>query len=288
MATLHIPYYRSDVPVVKYTENINSGVMVIQPRDKINYIGGDLLTPTSNYFKITDSQNTYSSILCKSSDSDGKRLGSFNLPDNNNSGSYVLSYSNPNDENAKYTWTNIEDIALSKCFTSSNNLNTTSSLNISYDNSAFHFDNNKYVYNLLIDGYIYINSDIDTTNNIVKKNKNIFVLINDSSASDLSSITSENKAINLSLFNKYTVDVTDTTVVKKRLCKFIPDFKTTATSSQTNICLTLITADINKDKKTPTNIQNLSTISDIYCNVMITENLRINKATNVAVQSELP
>lgn len=273
MATLHIPYYRSDVPVVRYTENINSGVMVIQEDedDHINYISGTLLTPTSNYFKTSDSQNTYSSILCKTND-DPSCLGSFDLPDKSNSGSYVLTYSNPT-KDAKYTWTNIEDIALSKCFTSSNNRNTTSSLNISYYNSAFHFDNNKYVYNLLIDGYIYIDNDIDTTNNIVKKNKNIFVLINDSSASNLSSITTENNAINLFLFNKYTVDVTDTTVIKKRLCKFIPDFKTTATSSQSNICLTLITADI-ENKKTPTNIEKLSTISDIYCNVMITENLR--------------
>ena len=151
MATLHIPYYRSDVPVVRYTENINSGVMVIQEdeNDHINYIGGTLLTPTSNYFKTSDSQNTYSSILCKTNDNPSC-LGSFDLPDKNNSGSYVLTYSNPT-KDAKYTWTNIEDIALSKCFTSSNNRNTTSSLIISYKNSAFHFDNNKYVYNLLID-----------------------------------------------------------------------------------------------------------------------------------------
>lgn len=271
MATLHIPYYRSDVPVVKYTENINSGVMVIQPNDKINYIGGDLLTPTSNYFKITDSQNTYSSILCKSNDSDGKRLGSFDLPDKYNSGSYVLSYSNPNDENAKYTWTNIEDIALSKCFTSSTGTisTATGSKIISYKNSAFHFDNDNYVYNLLIDGYVDI--DKETTNDIVKQNNNIFVLINDSSASDLSSITLENGGINLPLFYKYTANVTDTTATKKRLCKFIPDFRTSTTNKETNICLTLITVDMMNI--VPNNIHPLKPLN-IVCSIMITENHR--------------
>ena len=271
MATLHIPYYRSDVPVVKYTENINSGVMVIQPHENINYIGGTLLTPTINYFKTTDLQSTYSSILCKSKDSDGKRLGSFDLPDKSNSGSYVLSYSNPNDENAKYTWTNIEDIALSKCFTSSTDtINaTTGSKIISYKNSAFHSDNNKYVYNLLIDGYVDI--DIATTNNIVNQNSNIFVLINDSSASDLSSIESGNGGINLPLFYKYTANVTDTTATKKRLCKFIPDFKTAKTEKQTDICLTLITVDMMNI--VPDNIHPLKPLN-IVCSIMITENHR--------------
>lgn len=270
MATLHIPYYRSDVPVVKYTENINSGVMIIQPHDKINYIGGDLLTPTSNYFKTSDSQNTYSSILCKTND-DPSCLGSFDLPDNINSGSYVLTYSNPT-KDAKYTWTNIEDIALSKCFTSSTDtINaTTGSKIISYKNSAFHSDNNnKYVYNLLINGYVDI--DISTTNNIVNQNNNIFVLINDSSASDLSSITLENGGINLPLFYKYTANVTDTTATKKRLCKFIPDFKTAKTEEQTDICLTLITVDMMNI--VPDNIHPLKPLN-IVCSIMITENHR--------------
>lgn len=273
MATLHIPYYRSDVPVVRYTENINSGVMVIQPHDNINYIAGNLLTPTSNYFKTSNNQNTYSSILCISSNSDGiKRLGSFNLPDKKQDGSYVLTYSNHETTNAKYTWTNIEDIALSKCFTSSTNtINTTSSLIISYNNSAFHFDNDKYVYNLLIDGYIDI--DIESTNNIVKQNSNIFVLINDSSASNLSLITSGNDGgIDLPLFYKYTANVTDTTATKKRLYKFIPDFKTATTNDETNICLTLITA--NMKNNVPNNIQQLKPLN-IVCSVMITENRRI-------------
>lgn len=270
MATLHIPYYRSDVPVVRYTENINSGVMVIQEDENhINYIGGDLLTPTSNYFKITDSQNTYSSILCKTND-DPSCLGSFDLPDNINSGSYVLSYSNPT-KDAKYTWTNIEDIALSKCFTSSTDtINaTTGSKIISYKNSAFHSYNNKYVYNLLIDGYVDI--DISTTNNIVNQNNNIFVLINDSSASDLSSITADNGGINLPLFYKYTANVTDTTATKKRLCKFIPDFKTAKTEEQTDICLTLITVDMMNI--VPDNIHPLKPLN-IVCSIMITENHR--------------
>lgn len=269
MATLHIPYYRSDVPVVKYTENINSGVMIIQPHDKINYIGGDLLTPTSNYFKTSDSQNTYSSILCKTND-DPSCLGSFDLPDNINSGSYVLTYSNPT-KDAKYTWTNIEDIALSKCFTSSTGTisTATGSKIISYKNSAFHFDNAKYVYNLLIDGYVDI--DKKTTNDIVKQNSNIFVLINDSSASDLSSITADNGGINLPLFYKYTANVTDTTATKKRLCKFIPDFKTTATNKQTDICLTLIT--VNMESIVPDNIHPLKPLN-IVCSIMITENHR--------------
>lgn len=270
MATLHIPYYRSDVPVVRYTNNINSGVMVIQPHDHINYIFGDLLTPTSNYFKTSDVQSTYSSILCKTNDNPSC-LGSFDLPDNKNSGSYVLSYSNLNTKNAEYTWTNIEDIALTKCFTSSTNTISagTGSMIISYKNSAFHFDNTKYVYNLLIDGYVDINND--TTNDIVKQNSNMFVLFNDSSASDLSSITSENGGINLPLFYKYTANVTDTTATKKRLCKFIPDFKTAKTEKQTDICLTLITA--NMLNNTPNNIQQLKPLN-IVCSIMVTENHR--------------
>ena len=274
MATLHIPYYRSDVPVVRYTENINSGVMVIQEDENhINYIGGTLLTPTSNYFKTTDSQNTYSSILCKTND-DPSCLGSFDLPNKSNSGSYVLSYSNPT-KDAKYTWTNIEDIALSKCFTSSTDtINaTTGSKIISYKNSAFHFDNTKYVYNLLIDGYVDIN-DIATTNDIVKQNSNIFVLINDSSASNISNIQiieNNEKKISLPLFYKYTANVTDTTATKKRLCKFIPDFKTAKTEKQTDICLTLITA--NMLNNAPNNIQQLKPLN-IVCSIMITENHR--------------
>lgn len=268
MATLHIPYYRSDVPVVRYTNNINSGVMVIQPHDNDNYIFGDLLTPTSNYFKTSTLQSNYTSILCKTND-DPSCLGSFDLPDNKNSGSYVLSYSNPNKN--EYTWTNIEDIALSKCFTSSTDTinSPTGSKIISYNNSAFHFDNTKYVYNLLIDGYVDI--DKKTTNDIVKQNSNIFVLINDSSASDLSSIKSGNGGIDLPLFYKYTANVTDTTATKKRLCKFIPDFKTSKTNKQTDICLTLITANMSN---APNNIQQLTPLN-IVCNVMITENLRI-------------
>lgn len=271
MATLHIPYYRSDVPVVRYTDNINSGVMVIQSYENCNYIFGDLLSPASNYFKTSTDQLKYRSILCATNDNP-TRLGSFDLPDNRSNGSYVLTYSNSTtDTIAAYVWTNIEDIALSKCFTSSTNtINTTSSLIISYNNSAFHFDNNKYVYNLLIDGYIDI--DIKPTNDIVKQNSNIFVLINDSSASDLSSITSENGGINLPLFYKYTANVTDTTVTKKRLCKFIPDFKTDKTKDNRKICLTLITANMAND--VPNNIKELTPLK-IVCDVMITENRRI-------------
>ena len=271
MATLHIPYYRSDVPVVRYTENINSGVMVIQPHDYINYIGGTLLTPTSNYFKTSTNQKQYQSILCNTLDNP-QRLGSFKLPDKTVDGSWVLSYAY-HDDNAKYTWTNIEDIALSKCFISSAST-MTGSLIIPYNNSTFHFDNEKYVYNLLIDGYVDIN--IDITNDIVKQNSNIFILINDSSSfsiSNIQSIENNETKISLPLFYKYTANITDTTVTKKRLFKFVPDFKTPKSNNEKNICLTLISASM--ENSIPNNINKLQQSLNIDCNVMITENLRI-------------
>ena len=97
-------------------------------------------------------------------------------------------------------------------------------------------------------------------------------MINDSSASDLSSIKSGNGGIDLPLFYKYTANVTDTTATKKRLCKFIPDFKTAKTEKQTDICLTLITA--NMLNNAPNNIHSLKDLN-IVCSVMITENRRI-------------
>ena len=279
MATLHIPYYRSDVPVVRYTENINSGVMVIQPHDQINYIGGTLLTPTSNYFKTTDMQSTYSSILCISSNADGiKRLGSFNLPDKNNSGSYVLSYSNPNTKDAEYTWTNIEDIALSKYITMSLIKETLSpSYVINEDSNKLNYDINNYVYNVIIDADIVI--DIDTSNNIVKsESSNLFIAVNGGKSFDTSFFS------DYQTFCKYTINVTDTSTTQIHISKFIPDcnfnFKEVDGKKIPRLCLTLIYRKIDN---TPYDKSQINTFDDntksfnITGTITITENLNLNK-----------
>ena len=278
MATLHIPYYRSDVPVVRYTENINSGVMVIQPHDNINYIGGTLLTPTSNYFKTSDMQSTYSSILCISSNADGiKRLGSFNLPDKNNSGSYVLSYSNPT-KDAKYTWTNIEDIALSKYITKSFiNAKLSPSYVVDEDSNKFKYNSTNYVYNVIIDADIVI--DIDTSNNIVKsESSNLFIAVNGGKSFDTSFFS------DYQTFCKYTINVTDTSTTQIHISKFIPDcnfnFKEVDGKKTPRLCLTLIYRKIDN---TPYDKSQINTFVDntksfyITGTITITENLNPNK-----------
>lgn len=278
MATLHIPYYRSDVPVVRYTDNINSGVMVIQPHDHINYIGGTLLTPTSNYFKTTDMQSTYSSILCISSNADGiKRLGSFNLPDKNNSGSYVLSYSNPT-KDAKYTWTNIENIALSKYITMSLNETALSPSYVIDENSnKFKYDSINYVYNVIIDADIVI--DIDTSNNIIKsESSNLFIAVNGGESLDTSLFP------NYQTFCKYTINVTDTSTTQIHISKFIPDFnfkfKTTVDGKKIpQLCLTLIYRKIDNNTsydKSQINIFDTKSFN-ITGTITITENLNPSK-----------
>ena len=272
MATLHIPYYRSDVPVVRYTNNINSGVMVIQPHDHINYISGTLLTPTSNYFKTTDSQNTYSSILCKSND---KRLGSFDLPDKNQDGSHVLTYSN---HEAKYTWTNIEDIALSKYITMSLDKATLSpSCVINENSNKFKYDSSNYVYNVIIDADIVIN--IDTSNDIVKsKSSNLFIAVNGGESFDTSLIS------DYQTFCKYTINVTDTSTTQIHINKFIPDFnfifKEVVGKKIPQLCLTLFYRTINNtsyDKSQFNTFDDDTKSFNITGTITITENLNLNK-----------
>lgn len=274
MATLHIPYYRSDVPVVKYTENINSGVMVIQEDENhINYIGGTLLTPTSNYFKTTDSQNTYSSILCKTND-DPSCLGSFDLPDNINSGSYVLTYSNPT-KDAKYTWTNIEDIALSKYITMSfTNAKLSPSYVIDEDSNKFKYNSTNYVYNVIIDADIVI--DIDTSNDIIKsESSNLFIAVNGGESFDTSLFP------NYQTFCKYTINVTDTSTTQIHISKFIPDFnfKTVDGKKIPQLCLTLIYRKIDNTSYNNTQINTFGTTKSFYITgtITITENLNPNK-----------
>ena len=275
MATLHIPYYRSDVPVVRYTNNINSGVMVIQPHDNDNYIFGDLLTPTSNYFKTSTLQSNYTSILCKTND-DPSCLGSFDLPDNKNSGSYVLSYSNPT-KDAKYTWTNIEDIALSKYITKSfTNAKLSPSYVIDEDSNKFKYDSTNYVYNVIIDADIVI--DIDTSNDIIKsESSNLFIAVNGGESLDTSLFP------NYQTFCKYTINVTDTSTTQIHISKFIPDFnfkfKTVDGKKIPQLCLTLIYRKIDNTSYNNTQINTFGTTKSFYITgtITITENLNPNK-----------
>lgn len=271
MATLHIPYYRSDVPVVRYTENINSGVMVIQPHEDINYIGGTLLTPTSNYFKITDSQRDISGILCADN---SNNLGLFNLPVKTQDGSYVLTYSDYNIDKAVYTWTNIEDIALSKYITKSfTNAKLSPSYVIDEDSNKFKYNSTSYVYNVIIDADIVI--DIDTSNNIIKsESSNLFIAVN--GGNDLF----KDFFSDYQTFCKYTINVTDTSTTQIHISKFIPDFNFKFEKNITpQLCLTLIYRKIDN---TPYDKSQIKTFGDtksfnITGTITITENLNLNK-----------
>lgn len=59
--TLHIPYYTSDKPVVRYTGSIDSGVVYT---DTNNNIQGGKLTFTDGYFNIVNGNSNRTSIVC--------------------------------------------------------------------------------------------------------------------------------------------------------------------------------------------------------------------------------
>lgn len=241
MATLHIPYYKSDIPVVKYTGNINSGVMVIQPYQGNLMISGSLLDVTNKYFNTTSDHTQYIDILCKTSTGS---VGSLQLPNKNNN-SWVITYSNN-----KYIWTDIEDIPLSKCITMS--INSVMPAVITDNYKVFKYTNH-YLYNVILDADIVI--DIDTSNNIVKSGKNIFIIFN------------EGATLSTNEFNKHAVNVTDTTRTNIHVNKFIPDI----TASNYQFCLTLISAKMKSG--VPNEIEELKNVS-INGTITITENLR--------------
>lgn len=241
MATLHIPYYKSDIPVVKYTGNINSGVMVIQPYQGNLMISGSLLDVTNKYFNTTSDHTQYIDILCKTSTGS---VGSLQLPNKNNN-SWVITYSNN-----KYIWTDIEDIPLSKCITMS--INSVMPAVITDNYKVFKYTDH-YLYNVILDADIVI--DIDTSNSIVKSDKNIFIIFNAGTTSS----TSE--------FNKHAVNVTDTTKTNIHVNKFIPDIA----ASNNQFCLTLISAKMKSG--VPDDIEVLKNVS-INGTITITENLR--------------
>ena len=71
--TLHIPYYTSDKPVVRYTESIDSGVVYT---DTNNNIQGGKLTFTEDYFNINSNRT---SIVCFDNKNNNV-FNSFDLP----------------------------------------------------------------------------------------------------------------------------------------------------------------------------------------------------------------
>lgn len=74
--TLHIPYYTSDKPVVRYTESIDSGVVYT---DSNNNIQGSKLTFTDDYFNIVNGNSNRTSIVCVDNNNN-KVFNSFELP----------------------------------------------------------------------------------------------------------------------------------------------------------------------------------------------------------------
>lgn len=74
--TLHIPYYTSDAPVVRYTGSIDSGVVYT---DTNNNIQGGKLTFTDDYFNIVNGNSNRTSIVCVDNNNN-KVFNSFELP----------------------------------------------------------------------------------------------------------------------------------------------------------------------------------------------------------------
>ena len=73
--TLHIPYYTSDAPVVRYTGSIDSGVVYT---DTNNNIQGGKLTFTDDYFNIVNGNSNRISIVCF--DKKSKVFNQFDFP----------------------------------------------------------------------------------------------------------------------------------------------------------------------------------------------------------------
>lgn len=207
--TLHVPYYTSNVPVVRFTNSLDKGIVHIEDNNIIE--SGPIIT-SSQYFLFDNTHSKYMDILCRTRD---YKLGAFPLPvSNEKRTSWVLTYSNFNNI-LSYKWTDIEEVGLLKAVTM-NIAADTQQITVKDTSLVLKYDNAKYTYNATLDVDIIFNNIADI-NNIVKSNSNVFIIFN------AGSISSTNNLSDFQSFCKYTVNVTDTTARKIHISKFIPN-----------------------------------------------------------------
>lgn len=272
--TLHVPYYTSNVPVVRFTNSLDKGIVHIEDNNIIE--SGPIIT-SSQYFLFDNTHSKYMDILCRTRD---YKLGAFPLPvSNEKHTSWVLTYSNFNNI-LSYKWTDIEEVGLLKAVTM-NIAADKQQITVNDTSPVLKYDNAKYTYNATLDVDIIFNNIADI-NNIVKSNSNVFIIINagqNPTTDNLSDFQS---------FCKYTVNVTDTTTRKIHISKFIPNIDINDNkSTEASYCISFVTIpiteiyntdDINHDiDKIKADITQLSnTVSlQIYGTLTITEGFKV-------------
>lgn len=272
--TLHVPYYTSNVPVVRFTNSLDKGIVHIEDNNIIE--SGPIIT-SSQYFLFDNTHSKYMDILCRTRD---YKLGAFPLPvSNEKRTSWVLTYSNFNNI-LSYKWTDIEEVGLLKAVTM-NIAADKQQITVNDTSSVLKYDNAKYTYNATLDIDIIFNNIADI-NNIVKSNSNVFIIIN------AGSISSTDNLSDFQSFCKYTVNVTDTTTRKIHISKFIPNININDNkSTEASYCISFVTIpiteiyntdDINHDiDKIKTDITQLSnTVSlQTYGTLTITEGFKV-------------
>lgn len=272
--TLHVPYYTSNVPVVRFTNSLDKGIIHVEDNNIIE--SGPIIT-SSQYFLFDNTHSKYMDILCRTRD---YKLGAFPLPvSNEKRTSWVLTYSNFNNI-LSYKWTDIEEVGLLKAVTM-NITADTQQITVNDTSPVLKYDNAKYTYNATLDVDIIFNNIADI-NNIVKSNSNVFIIINagqNPTTDNLSDFQS---------FCKYTVNVTDTTARKIHISKFIPNIVINDNkSTEASYCISFVTIpiteiyntdDINHDiDKIKADITQLSnTVSlQTYGTLTITEGFKV-------------
>lgn len=191
--TLHIPYYTSDIPVVRYTESIDSGVVYT---DTNNNIQGGKLTFTDDYFNINDNNNR-TSIVCfdnknnnvfnsfdlPTSTLEALHTGSANLTLHNVSGYYAtvnlieysmtiteISYDNSNNKyTINYTISKGDNTTINNSITDSTDSNNSILFTVNFDNtnrtnvtiSNIRQPNNIYYFNMTVNSIFKSNCTVN-------------------------------------------------------------------------------------------------------------------------------
>ena len=272
--TLHLPYYTSNVPVVRFTNSLDIGIVHVEDN---NIIDSGSLIMSSQYFLFDNTHSKYMDILCRTSD---YKLGAFPLPEvGRKRTSWVLTYSNFNGI-LSYKWTDIEEVGLSKGVTMNIN-NDTPTISVNDTSRVLKYDDTNYTYNATLDLNIIFNN-ISDINNIVKSSSNIFIIFNADTVSSVENI------VDFQSFCKYTVNVTDTTTKEIHVSKFIPsidiNYNTITNATYCISFVTIPTADIYVDKdkhNIGTITNNMKPLSDdvslqIYGTLTITENFKVS------------
>ena len=263
--TLHIPYHTSNIPVVQFTDSLDTGIVHIEDN---NVIESGPLPMTHQYFMYNNTHSDYTNILCRTSDD---KLGLFPLPDNTKRTSWVLTYSTF-DDILSYKWTDIEEIGLTKYLTM--NINGTSHIDI--NDSLLKYNATNYTYNAILD-LVITYSNIINISDIVKDGKNIYIVFSEGSLSTTDDIT------DFQSFYKYTVNVTNTTTKEFHVSKFIPDIKINSTDNTANYHISFVTVqtatiyddkDITKIKESIETLDIDSTQLQMYGTLTITEQFK--------------